>query len=331
MWGQMIPELVKQSNEKLKRELKNLKMLEMRRVRMPREPKPPRERPIKEPPKSDEEILSELVGYGIVVNCPNVTFNDFVGDYNVTNPIDMNDPDPTTSYASIRNEMMLHSVLPFAANRESNDLPKGVLILGPLGTGKTTLAHAAINALGATFIDFSPSVLINKELPSPKALITMILRIAKINAPTVILIDDIEGMFGNRKKANSSKKFKAQLRRNVKKIKVRENILLIATSSIMNLPKSCTSMFDKTIIIPKPNFQTRVAIWNHWLMKKNLLLQNISINALAFASEDFTGASISRACQKAERVKFSRTEPTESITDSEIIIFLADAPEDEWK
>jgi len=332
MWNTMVPDLVKQCNDKLKRELKNLKILEMRRVRMPREPKPPRERIPKEPPKTDEEILSELVGYGIVTNCPTTSFADFVGDYNVTHPGDFGDPDPTTSYASIRNEVMMSAVMPFSANRETaTDLPRGVLILGAKGTGKTTLAKAAVQALGATLIDFSPSVLVGKELPAPKALITMIMRIAKINAPTVILIDDIEGMFGNRKKANSSKKFKAQLRRNVRKIKARENILLIATSSMFNLPKACTSMFDKTITIPKPNFQTRVSIWTHWLSKKGLLIPSISINSLAFASEDFTGASIARACNKAETVKKSRTEPIDPIEDKEILLFLAEAPEEEWK
>jgi hypothetical protein len=74
-----------------------------------------------------------------------------------------------------------------------------------------------------------------------------------------------------------------------------------------------------------------VSIWNFWLKKKNLLIPSLSVNALAFASEGYTGGSIARCCTKGARVRTSRTEPNEPITDEEILGFLADAPEDESK
>lgn len=337
MWTSMLPDIATSIEAKLKRELKNLKVLEMRRVRKAKQPrqKKKKQKRVKDPLKmSDEEILAQLVGLGIACNNPKTTFADFIGRYDFCTPVDYEDPSPETgpSYGSIRSQMIIESVLPFACQRDTlQGVPKGVLVAGNKGTGKTTLALAAINALGATFLNFSPEVLVGKETPSPRILVLMLIRAAKTLAPSVILIDDIDRMFGSRKRSDASKKFKAQLRRNVKKLKPRDRVLLLATTSFNVLPKACTSLFTKLVVVPKPNFSTRVMLWNHWLAKKNLLIPSISVNALAFTSKGYTAASIARCCTKADRIRVSRTEPNDPLTDTEIVMLLGDAPEDESK
>lgn len=284
MWVQMVPQVAQQCDDKLRRELKNLKILEARRCRkakMPRQKKK-KQRRVRDPlgGKSDEAILAELVGLGIAQNTPSTTFADFVGDYNFTTNVDFERPstdggvDKGASFAAVRSKMVLEAVMPFSILRELDkekekeregkqetpilqNLPKGILIVGNKGTGKTTLALAAINAMGATYLNFSPSVLVGKETPTPRILILMLIKAAKVLAPSVILVDDIERMFGPRKKADASKKFKAQLRRNVRKLKPRDQVLFMATTSLPNLGKPCTSLFNRMITIPKPNFPTR--------------------------------------------------------------------------
>ncbi|EAY00954.1 ATPase, AAA family protein [Trichomonas vaginalis G3] len=334
MWEQMVPELIQKTREKLIRELKNLKILDARRCKKARPPRQrnKRQRKVKDPfgGKEPEQVLADFVGYGIIKNVPTTTFKDFVGHYNTTDPGDYGDPDPSTSYAAVRNNVIIEGVLPFAADRNMAGLPNGLLITGPKGCGKTTLAYAIINALGALFIDLSPEVLVGKELPSAKQLITQVIAFAKPSAPAVILIDDIDLMFGNRKRANSSKKYKSQFQRNLKKLKPPMNIFLVATAS-QEIAAAGMKLFDRKIEIPFPNFPTRVAIWNHWLAKKGLLIPSISVNALAFASDGCTAATIARAVNKAERVKASRTEPKDPITDTEILSFLVEGPAEEWK
>ncbi|OHT13284.1 ATPase, AAA family protein [Tritrichomonas foetus] len=337
MWTSMLPDLAESVEVKLRRELKNLKVLEMRRCRKAKAPRQKKKKAkrVRDPLKmSDEEILAQLVGLGIACNNPSTTFNDFIGRYDFTTPVDYEDPSPEKgpSYGSIRSQMIIECVLPFACQRDTlQGVPKGVLIAGNKGTGKTTLALAAINALGATFLNFSPSVLVGKETPSPRILILMLVRAAKTLAPCVILIDDIDRMFGSRKRADASKKFKAQLRRNIRKLKPRDRVLLIGTTSFPTLPKACTSLFNKQIVIPKPNFSTRVLLWNYWLSKYNLLIPSISINTLAFTSKGYTAASIARCCIKADEIRVSRTEPNIPPSDMEIVEFLGDAPEEESK
>ncbi|OHT05123.1 ATPase, AAA family protein [Tritrichomonas foetus] len=337
MWTSMLPDIAVSIEAKLKRELKNLKVLEMRRCRKAKAPrqKKKKQKRVRDPLKmSDEEILAQLVGLGIACSNPTTTFKDFVGRYDFCTPVEYEDPSPEKgpSYGSIRSQMIIESVLPFACQRDTlQGVPKGVLVCGNKGTGKTTLALAAINALGATFLNFSPQVLVGKETPSPRILVLMLIRAAKTLAPSVILIDDIDRMFGSRKRSDASKKFKAQLRRNVRKLKPRDRVLLIGTTSFNVLPKACTSLFSKMIVIPKPNFSTRVMLWNHWLAKKNLNIPSISVNSLAFTSKGYTAASIARCCIKADSIRASRTEPNEPLTDLEIVMLLGDAPEDESK
>jgi hypothetical protein len=331
MWTSMLPDIALNCENNLKQELKNLKILEMRRVRKARPPRvrKKRQRKSRDPlgGKTDEEVLAQLVGLGIACSSPNITFRDFVGD----NGMAM-DGGESPCYATMGSEMMIEAVLPFACDREKiSDIPKGVLISGNKGTGKSTLALAAIQALGATFLNFSPCVLVGKETPTPRILVLMLLKAARVLAPSVILVDDIDRMFGRGKKADASKKFKAQFRKNIRKVKPKDRILLIGTTSQFPLPKPCSTLFNREISIPKPGFPTRVAVWNFWLAKKNLIMPSISVNALAFASDGYTAASIARACNKANRVKISRTEPNDPITDREILKFLADAPEDESK
>ena len=56
-----------------------------------------------------------------------------------------------------------------------------------------------------------------------------------------------------------------------------------------------------------------------------------SVNALAFASKNYTAGAITRSCKKANRVKASRSEPNEPITEEELLAFFAEAPEQESK
>jgi hypothetical protein len=329
IWTSMLPDIAVNCELNLKQELKNLKILEMRRVRkakLPRQKKK-RQRKVRDPlgGKTDEEVIAQLVGIGIACKNPEITFRDFVGDYDFSSP-------DANSYASVRSQIVLEAILPFACDREhTTDLPKGVLITGNKGVGKSMLARATINALGAAFLNFSPDVLVGKETPSPRILVLMLMKAARILAPSVILVDDIDRMFGRGKKSDASKKFKAQLRRNIRKVKPRDRILLMGTTSQYPLPKPCSTLFNRSIDIPKPDFPTRVLLWNYWLSKRALEGPTVSVNRLSFASDTYTALSIWRCCQKANRVKVSRTEPPDPVSDKEIMTFLGDAVEDESK
>lgn len=76
--------------------------------------------------------------------------------------------------------------------------PKGVLLYGPPGTGKTMLAKALAKESGANFLALSPSSLLSKWLGDTEQLARAVFSLARRVQPTIIFIDEIDGLFRER-------------------------------------------------------------------------------------------------------------------------------------
>lgn len=76
--------------------------------------------------------------------------------------------------------------------------PKGILLFGPPGTGKTMLAKALAKESGANFMALSPSSLLSKWLGDTEQLARAVFSLARRVQPTIIFIDEIDGLFRER-------------------------------------------------------------------------------------------------------------------------------------
>merc|ERR1711957_20429 len=72
--------------------------------------------------------------------------------------------------------------------------PKGVILYGEPGTGKTLLAKAVANQTSATFLRVTGSELIQKYLGDGPKLVRELFRVAEENAPTIVFIDEIDAV-----------------------------------------------------------------------------------------------------------------------------------------
>merc|ERR1719465_224662 len=81
--------------------------------------------------------------------------------------------------------------------------PKGVILYGEPGTGKTLLVKAVANATSATFLRVVGSELIQKYLGDGPKLVRELFRVAEDNAPTIVFIDEIDAVGTKRYDANS--------------------------------------------------------------------------------------------------------------------------------
>merc|ERR1712216_451610 len=82
------------------------------------------------------------------------------------------------------------------------DPPRGVLMWGPPGTGKTMMAKAVANATSAAFISMVGSEFVQKYLGEGPRMVRDVFRLARENAPAIIFIDEIDAI--------ATKRFDAQ-------------------------------------------------------------------------------------------------------------------------
>ena len=76
--------------------------------------------------------------------------------------------------------------------------PKGVILYGAPGTGKTLLAKAVANQTSATFLRVVGSELIQKYLGDGPKLVRELFRVAEENAPSIVFIDEIDAVGSKR-------------------------------------------------------------------------------------------------------------------------------------
>jgi len=184
--------------------------------------------------------------------------------------------------------------------------PKGVLLYGAPGTGKTLLAKAVAHETEATFIRIIGSELVQKFIGEGARLVREIFNLAKQKAPTILFIDELDAIGSQRLKIATSgdrevQRTLMQLLSELDGFEERGDVKIIgATNRIDILDPALLrpGRFDRMIDFPIPDDEARKAIFKIHTRRLNIE-EKIDFNRLVNLTEGATGADIKAIATEA--------------------------------
>jgi len=182
--------------------------------------------------------------------------------------------------------------------------PKGILLSGPSGTGKTLLAKAVATESEANFISVKGPELISRGLGDTEKAIREIFRKAKQVAPCVIFFDEFDSIGkirGRGINSDATDKFVNQLLTELDGVEELTGVSIIAATNRADLIDDALKRpgrLDSIVEIGLPDLKTREAIFK--IHTKNMpIAKDVKLAELAKITDKFSGADICGICQKA--------------------------------
>ncbi|ADM26953.1 Proteasome-activating nucleotidase [Ignisphaera aggregans DSM 17230] len=184
--------------------------------------------------------------------------------------------------------------------------PKGVLLYGPPGCGKTLLAKAIAHETNATFIRLVASELAQKFIGEGARIVREVFELARKKAPSIILIDEIDAIAARRIDVGTSGEREihrtlTQLLAEMDGFNPLDNVKIIATTNRLDILDPAIlrpGRFDKIIEIPLPNTRGRYEILKIHT-RKMPLAEDVDLVKIAQITEGATGADLKAICVEA--------------------------------
>ena len=236
----------------------------------------------------EQEIIDSISGT-ILTESPNVKWNDIAG--------------LKSSKQALREAIVLPIMKPklFTGARKPWS---GILLFGPPGCGKTLLARAAATECEATFFSVSSADLLSKWLGESEKLISSLFKVARIKAPSLIFMDEIDSVAtkrGEGHEGGGERRVKTQLLSEIQGIKSGSKkplLVLGATNRPWDIDAAMLSRFEKKVYVPLPDLTARIGIFKIHTAGINMALAEEDFIELGVRSEGYSGRDISNVCRE---------------------------------
>ncbi len=183
--------------------------------------------------------------------------------------------------------------------------PKGILLYGPPGCGKTLLARAVATESEANFITIKGPEVFSKWVGESEKAIREVFRKARMAAPSVIFFDEMDSLvprrglgFGD---SGVSERVISQLLTEMDGIVALEDIVVIAATNRPDLVDPAVlrpGRFDRLIYVPEPDEKSRLQIFK--IYTKNMpLAKDVGLSQLVAIAKNYSGADIEALCREA--------------------------------
>ena len=215
----------------------------------------------------------------------------------------------------------LTEVVDFLKNSTKYDIagakvPRGILLEGSPGTGKTLLARAVASEAGVPFLSVSGSEFIEMFVGVGAARVRSLFERARANAPCVIFIDEIDAI-GRQRGAgiaggnDEREQTLNQILTNMDGFEQGDNIVILAATNRIDILDNALTRpgrFDRKVSVPLPDYDGRIQIAKVHFKDKQLD-ESVDFEELASLTPGFSGADIANLANEAAivSIRFNRT------------------------
>ncbi len=244
-----------------------------------------------------DEALKEVLPSGIrevFVEVPNITW-DQVGGLDALKQRLKESVEWPLSHPTIFNRM---GITP----------PRGILLYGPPGCGKTLLARAVATESKANFISIKGPELLSKWVGESEKAIREVFRKAKMAAPCIIFFDEFDSIAPSRGRHTSdsgvSEKVLSQFLTELDGLEIKKDIVVIAATNrpdILDPALIRPGRIDRILLVPLPDDKGRLEILKIFT-KFMPLGSNIKLESLNEMIDGFSGADIETWCREAAMI-----------------------------
>jgi transitional endoplasmic reticulum ATPase len=200
--------------------------------------------------------------------------------------------------------------------------PRGILLYGPPGCGKTYIVRALANETGVNFISVKGPEILSKWVGESEQRLRNIFRRAKQVAPSIILFDEIDAIAPRRGMSVGTRvteQVVSQLLTEMSGIEEMKDVVVMATTNrpdIMDSALLRPGRFDRLIYVPAPEEKAREEIFK--IHTKNMPLKSVDLKKLAKDTKGYSGADIEALVREAAlfalRKSMKREEKAKEVT-----------------
>ncbi|MCW4025872.1 MAG: CDC48 family AAA ATPase [Candidatus Bathyarchaeota archaeon] len=203
------------------------------------------------------------------------------------------------------------------------DPPKGILLFGPPGCGKTLLARAVATESEANFIAIKGPEVFSKWVGESEKAIREVFRKARMSSPAIIFFDEMDSLVPRRGigygDSGVTDRVISQLLTEMDGIAALQDVVILAATNRPDIVDPAVlrpGRFDRLIYVPEPNEVGRKAIFE--IHTKGMpLAKDVDLKGLAHTTKGYSGADIQSLCREAAMITLRRDIKSKKVTSTD--------------
>lgn len=185
-------------------------------------------------------------------------------------------------------------------------IPNGILLYGPPGCGKTFIVRKLAEELNFTYFEIKHSDVTTPYIHGGVGKIAEVFKMAKLKSPSLIFIDEIDGLLPDRTNLENSQSYKTEeineFLTHLNDAGKNQVLVIGATNQLELIDKAVlrSGRFDKKIYVMPPDFDARVHLFELYLTDRPVA--KIDYNLLSGQTINYSCSDIEYICNEAARV-----------------------------